>query len=144
MNLPDVNVLVGALRPDAPAHERCRAWLEATVRDPRPFAVTSSVLSGVVRVLTHPRVFQPPSHTSAVLAELDRLRSQPTAVPVEPGPRHWELLRSLCEGAEARGNLVPDAALAAVAIEHGCTLVTLDRDFARFEGLAWGPPDRPG
>ncbi len=144
MNLPDVNVLVGALRPDAPAHARCRAWLEATVRDPRPFALTSSVLAGAVRVLTHPRVFQPPSDPPAVLAELDRLRSQPTAVVVEPGPRHWELFRSLCDGAEARGNLVPDAALAAVAIEHGCTLVTLDRDVARFDGLAWGPPDLPG
>lgn len=141
MNLPDVNVLVNALRPDAPDHARCRVWLEQTARDPRPFALTTSVLVGATRVLTHPRIFDPPSQVEEVLTELDRLRSLDNAVAVEPGRRHWSILHDLCRSARTRGNLVPDASLAAVAIEHGCRLVSLDRDFARFEGLDWGVPD---
>lgn len=141
MNLPDVNVLVNALRPDAPDHARCRAWLERTAREARPFALTSAVLTGATRVLTHPRVFDPPSDPGDVLAELHRLVQRPNAVLVEPGPGHWAIFRQLCADAEATGNLVPDAALAATAVEHGCRLVTLDRDFARFDGLDWNPPD---
>lgn len=140
MNLPDVNVLVNALRPDAPEHGVCRRWLDRTARSMRPFAVTSVVLTGAVRVLTHPRIFDPPSGLVDVLDELERLRDAPNLVTVEPGPRHWEILDELCRRADARGNLVPDASLAAVAIEHGCRLVTLDRDFSRFAGLDWSPP----
>lgn len=140
MNIPDVNVLVNALRPDAPDHPRCREWVERTARDSRPFALTSAVLTGTTRVLTHVRVFDPPSDPAATVAELDRLVRLPNAVLVEPGPRHWAIFSALCAAADARGNLVPDAALAATAIEHGCRLVTLDRDFARFDGLDWGAP----
>lgn len=140
MNLPDVSVLVNALRPDAPQHQVCLDWLDRTARSQRPFAVTSTVLAGAVRVLTHPRVFDPPSDVTDVLGELARLRGSPNVVTVGPGPRHWEILDELCRTADARGNLVPDASLAAVTIEHGCRLITFDRDFARFEGLDWAPP----
>lgn len=132
-----------ALRPDAVEHQRCRAWLEACVNDVLPFALTSSVLAGVVRVLTHPRVFDPPSDRTAVLKELQRLLQHPRAVRVEPGPRHWSLFVTIADEAGVRGNLVPDAWLAAVAIEHHCTLVTLDRDFARFRRLRAQTPEPP-
>ena len=140
MRLPDVNVLVAALRPDAGHHDRCRTWLEDTVNDVRPFALTGLVLAGVVRVLTHPRIFAPPSDRGLVMAELERLVGVPRAIRVEPGPRHWRLFTELVATADARGNLVTDAWLAAVAIEHGCTLVTLDGDFARFGGLDRAAP----
>lgn len=140
MNLPDVNVLVNALRPDAPQHATCRDWLQRTASSSRPFALTSTVLTGAARVLTHPRVFDPPSDIEAVLDELGRMRDAANVVIVEPGPRHWQIFRELCRDADARGNLVPDAALAAVAVEHGCRLITLDRDFARFGDLDWAPP----
>lgn len=140
MKLPDINVLVSALRPDATDHLRCRTWLEATVNDSRPFALTGMVLAGVIRVLTHPRIFGPPSDRELVVSELDRLLSRPRAVRVEPGSRHWGLFTQLATGADARGNLISDAWLAAVAIEHGCTFVTLDGDFARFQGLEWSAP----
>lgn len=140
MNLPDVNVLVNALRPDSPQHDVCRTWMDRTARSQRPFAVTSTVLAGAVSVLTHPRVFDPPSDLVAVLDELERLRRAPNLVTVDPGPRYWEIFNELCRDADARGNLVPDASLAAVTIEHGCRLITLDRDFARFNGLDWAPP----
>lgn len=141
MKLPDVNILVNALRPDAPDHHECRAWLTSTANRPSPFALTSVVLSGAARILTHPRVFDPPSRIEDVLAELSRLRSLPNAVPIEPGRRHWAIFADLCKQAAVRGNLVPDAWLAALAIEHGCTLVTRDRDFARFSSLEWEPPN---
>lgn len=140
MNLPDVNVVVNALRPDAPQHGVCRNWLDRTARSQRPFALTSTVLAGSVRVLTHPRVFDPPSSPTNVLDELQRLREAPNLVIVEPGPRHWEIFDELCRSADARGNLVPDASLAAVTIEHGCRLITLDSDFAQFDDLDWAPP----
>ncbi|HEX9888246.1 MAG TPA: type II toxin-antitoxin system VapC family toxin [Nitriliruptorales bacterium] len=142
MRLPDVNILVNALRPDAPDHERCRTWLEGTVNDPRPFALAGEVLSGAIRILTHPRVFDPPSDRRAVVDQLDRLLAAPNAVVIRPGPRHWRLFSRLLESADARGNLVPDAWLAAIAIEHGCTFVTLDQDYARFGDLEWTGPDR--
>jgi predicted nucleic acid-binding protein len=68
------------------------------------------------------------------------LREQPTCVPVSPGPRHWDLFVRLCRAAGVRGNLVPDAFLAALVIESGCELVTTDRDFSRFPGLRWRHP----
>jgi uncharacterized protein len=140
VRLPDVNVLVAALRPDAGHHDRCRTWLEDTVNDARPFALTGLVLAGVVRVLTHPRIFAPPSDLGLVVAELERLVGAPRAIRVEPGRRHWRLFSELVATADARGNLVTDAWLAAVAMEHGCTLVTLDGDFARFSGLDRAAP----
>lgn len=140
MRLPDVNILVHALRPDAEEHERCREWLERAVNDFRPVALTGAVLSGTVRVLTHRRIFDPPSDRDRVVSELDRLLDRPRIVRVEPGPAHWRLFTGLAARADATGNLVPDAWLAAIAIEHGCTLVTLDGDHARFEGLDRAAP----
>lgn len=93
-----------------------------------------------MRVATHPRIFDPPASTSAALAFAHALRSQPNAVLVAPGSRHWEIFGRLCRAAEARGNLVPDAYLAALAIESGSEWVTTDRDFSRFPGLRWRHP----
>ncbi|MFC5381352.1 TA system VapC family ribonuclease toxin [Aquipuribacter nitratireducens] len=143
MILPDVNVLVRALRSDAPDHARYRHWLEETASGPAPFGLADIVLSGVLRVLTHPRVFSPPTPSEHVLEELGRLRALPTCVVVAPGPRHWDLFTRLCRDAGARGNLVPDAYLAALAVESGSEWVTTDRDFARFPGLRWRHPFPP-
>ena len=140
MRLPDVNVLVHALRADSSSHDRCRQWLEETANDARPVALTGVVLAGVVRVTTHPRVFASPSRPADVLAELERLLALRSCVRVEPGPRHWGIYRDVLDQSGAAGNLAQDAWLAAIAIEHGCTLVTLDGDFARFEGLDHARP----
>jgi len=74
------------------------------------------------------------------LAFVDALESQPNVLRLPPGERHWEIFRALAAAAEARGNLVADAWLAALALERGCTWITSDRDFARFPGLDWRPP----
>lgn len=126
--------------PSAPLHSAYREWLEATVEADEAFGVSDLVLSGFVRVVTHPRVFSPPEPVESALGFADALRKSPSAVTVAPGARHWGIFERLCREAEARGNLVPDAYLAALAIESGCEWVTTDRDYARFRGLRWRHP----
>lgn len=135
MLLCDVNVLVYAHRKDSPAHPACRAWLETIVGGDEAYGVSELVLSGFVRVVTHPKVFARPSPLDDALAFAAQLRDQDNAVPISPGPRHWGIFQRLCVAHAVRGNLVPDAYLAAMAIESGCEWVTTDRDYSRFEGL---------
>ncbi|MYG41505.1 MAG: type II toxin-antitoxin system VapC family toxin [Nitrospira sp. SB0677_bin_15] len=97
-------------------------------------------LSGFLRIVTHPRVFIRPSPPDEALQFTNVIRSQPQCVPISPGPRHWEIFTRLYRDAETMGNLIPDAYFAALAIESGCEWITLDRDFARFEGLRWRRP----
>lgn len=140
MILLDVNVVVHALRADAPEHEQYRTWLEEVANGPAAFGLSDHVLSGALRVLTHPRVFHPPTPLAHALGELGRLRSRPNCVPITPGPRHWGIFAELCRIAGATGNLVPDAYFAALAIESGSEWITTDRGFARFPGLRWRHP----
>lgn len=95
-------------------------------------------------MVTHPKIFSKPSALSAAITFTDQLRDQPNCVSVEPGPRHWEIFRKLCVDSGVKGNLVPDAYLAALAIESGCEWVTTDRDFKRFAGLRLQYPQRAG
>jgi toxin-antitoxin system PIN domain toxin len=138
-----VNVYVHAFREAAPDHDRYRDWLRAALVGDQPVGVSDLVLSGFVRVVTHPRVFDPPDAVESALAFADAVRAQPSAIPVTPGDRHWAIFGNLCRTAEARGNLIPDAYLAALAIESGAEFITADRDFSRFEGLRWRHPLRP-
>ena len=140
MKLLDVNVLVSAFREDAPHHEDVREWLEEVVNGPESFGLSDFVLSGFVRVVTHPRVFTKPNRVEQAFDFVEKLRDAPTAVCITPGARHWDIFTSLCRSAGARGNLVPDAFLAALAIESGSELITFDGDFARFPGLRWSRP----
>ena len=142
MILPDVNVLVYAFRSDTAEHEKSSAWLEEALDGDEPVGIASLILSGFLRVVTHPRIFTPPDTIDVALSFADALHSQPIAVTVAPGPRHWSIFTRLCEEANTTGNLVPDAYVAALAIENGCELVTTDRDYARFPGLRWRHPFR--
>jgi toxin-antitoxin system PIN domain toxin len=140
MLLPDVNVLVYAFRPDSPEHKRYRDWLVDAVYGESAFACSDLVLSGFVRIVTHPRVFTSPDPLPDALEFTTAIREAPNCVPVAPGRSHWSIFTRLCEQAGAKGNLVPDAYLAALAIESGCEWITTDRDFARFPGLRWRHP----
>ncbi|MGH3665054.1 MAG: type II toxin-antitoxin system VapC family toxin [Egibacteraceae bacterium] len=140
MLLTDVNVLVYAHREDAPDHRPYRSWLENLLQGPGSYAVNDLVLSGVTRIVTHPRIFDPPSTSAQALSFVTRVRDRANAVPVAPGRRHWDIFLDLCRRTDARGNLVPDAYLAALAIETGSEWVTTDRDYARFPGLRWRHP----
>jgi toxin-antitoxin system PIN domain toxin len=140
MRLVDVNVLVYAHRLDAARHQDYADWLRGLLDGPEPYGVSDLVLSGFLRVVTNPKVFKQPTPMETGLAFVRGLRTQPNCVPVEPGRRHWKIFTELCRGADVKGNLVPDAYLAALAIESGSEWITTDRDFSRFPGLRWRHP----
>lgn len=133
-------MLVYAFHEGAPDHRRYREWLQAAVSAEEPLGLAELVLSGFVRVATHPRIFSPPAPVERALAFADALREQPNAVILAPGPRHWAIFERLCVAVQAKGNLVADAYLAALAIESGSEWITTDRDFSRFTGLRWRHP----
>ena len=139
MILPDVNVLLYAFRSDSPRHAEHRAWLQSVVNGDSAYGMSPQVLSSLVRIATHPRVFARPSRLEDALAFANVLLEQPHCQVVQPGPRHWRIFHDLCRSAQVSGNLVQDAWFAALAIESGCEWITTDRDYARFEGLRWRP-----
>lgn len=140
MYLLDVNVLVYAYRADAHDHKRYLRWLENLINGDEAYGIADLVLSGFLRVTTHPRVFNPPSPIEDALAFAAQLRSPPNCVSVTPGPRHWDIFVHLCRETNAKGNLVADAYLAALAIESGSEWITTDRGFGRWPGLRWQHP----
>lgn len=144
MLLPDVNVLLYAHRSDStPDHPQYADWLERLATGPEPFALSVLVLAAVMRIATNPRIFDPPSTLEEALAFVAELVDRPGARIVAPGPDHLAILERLCRDSRATGKLVADAQHAAVAIEHGCTMVSADSDFSRFRGLRWRHPLRP-
>lgn len=138
MQLPDVNVLIYAHREDAPEHDQYAKWLESLTAGPEPFAVAEVVLASFLRIVTNPRIFDPSTPMKTAIAFCSQLVDCPQAVMVGPNRRHWALFLDLC--APIKGPLVTDAYIAALAIEHGCQLITTDSDFARFKGLRWRHP----
>lgn len=137
MILTDVNILVYAHRSDAPNHAAYRDWVEGLINSDQAYGYCELVFSGFLRIVTHPRVFKIPSDLDSAFAYIHVIRSQPNAVPLSPGPRHWDIFKELCLISNSKGNLFPDAYLAALAIESGSEWVTTDGDFSRFPGLKW-------
>jgi uncharacterized protein len=140
VRLLDVNVVLAAHRDDHPHFEPARAWLEDALATRFPFSVTDLVAGAFLRLATNSRIFSTPTPMAEAFAYLHALRSQPAHVLLGPGPAHLELLEGICRDADITGDLVPDAQLAAIAIEHACELVSFDRDFARFADLRWVRP----
>lgn len=140
MILADVNVLLYAFRADYRDHSRYRRWLEDAVNGPEPFGLSTLVLSAFIRVVTHPRIHIEPSPLDAAIAFTERLLQQPASIVVTPGSQHWSIFVALCSQSGAAGNLVPDAYLAALAIESGSDWITTDRDYSRFARLRWRHP----
>lgn len=140
MQIPDVNVLVGAYRTDAADHRRFREYLESAIRGIDLLGISDVVLSGFIRIATSPRVFDPPTPIVEALSFANALLSSDGVVTIQSGPRHWEIFTRLCMDSGARGKLVPDAYFAALAIESGAEWITMDGDYARFPGLRWRRP----
>jgi len=141
MQLPDVNVLIYAHREDAPEHEEYAAWLRRLTASDEPFALSETILAGFLRIVTNPRIFDPPTPMDTALAFCQHLVDWPRASLLAPTRRHWDLFIDLCR--DVRGPMVADAYVAALAIEYGCELITTDGDFARFRGLRWRHPLAP-
>lgn len=141
MILPDVNVLVYAHRQDASLHDRYRPWLAGVVDGADELALVDTVLTGFVRVVTHPRIFAEPATTGEALAFVEALRGASRARNVIATAATWTRFADLARvDAQIRGNLVPDAFIAAMAGSHGCRVATADRGFARYAGIEWFDP----
>jgi toxin-antitoxin system PIN domain toxin len=141
MMLVDMNVMVYAHRRDAERHLEYKAWMQAMVNGPEPYAVADFAVTGMVRVVTDRRYYREAASTiTDALAFADEIRNQPHARVISPGPKFWSLFSNLCRQTDARAKLIPDAYLAALALEHGCEVVTADQDFRRFPGLRWRHP----
>ena len=140
MRCVDANVLVYAHRADLPEHEDYRALLERLANDDEPLGVPDIALSGYVRVITNRRIFTEPTTPSNAWDSLEALIAAPATMRLRPGERHWALFRELAQDIDARGNDVPDAYLAAYAVENNATWLSADRGFARFRRLRWRHP----
>lgn len=143
MLLLDVNVCVYAFRRESRRHEEYKAWLEEALKGVEPVGLPEQVLASVVRLVTNHRIYQDPSTPEAGLSFCDALLETPAAMRVRPGERHWAIFRDLVSQHALRGNDIPDAYLAALALEQGATLVTTDRGFARYQGLRRLAPLEP-
>jgi toxin-antitoxin system PIN domain toxin len=139
----DANVLVYATDEDAPLHGRAREWLLAAFARGEAIGFAWVVLLAFVRLSTHVAVFPRPLTPEQAVDVVDLWLRQPASVVLEPGHRHSSLLRGLLLETGTAGNLVNDAHLAALALEHGATIVSFDRDFGRFEGVRWRLPEAP-
>lgn len=140
MILVDANLLLYAYNSRASEHERARAWLERTLSGASPVGLAWLTLWAFLRIATNPRVFERPLSIADASAIVATLLEQPIVVLLEPGERHWEILQVMSQQGQTAGPLVMDAVLAALAIEHGATLHTTDRDFSRFPDLSWVDP----
>jgi toxin-antitoxin system PIN domain toxin len=140
MMLIDANLLLYAYHPRAPEHESSRAWLEAVLSGPELVRFAWLTLWAFVRISTSARVFERPLSTGEADAAVSSWLARPAAGILDPAERHWEILRALMRHGQASGPRVMDAALAAIALEHGATLQTTDRGFARYPGLKWTNP----
>jgi toxin-antitoxin system PIN domain toxin len=139
--LPDVNVLIYAFRSDSVHHPICKPWLDAVISANAQFGVAPLVLAAVVRITTNPRVFKQPSAVPEAFSFCNNLLSQPHCAIISPGERHWLIFEDLSRKSGIQGARTTDAWFAALAIEHGCTWITFDRDYARFDGLDWREPN---
>ncbi|WP_337060098.1 TA system VapC family ribonuclease toxin [Kineococcus sp. G2] len=140
MKSVDVNVLVPAWDAGAPDHPAAAAWLEAAVAAAEPLGVSELVVSGALRVLTHPRVPGMGHDPGAVLERAGELLDAPGVVRLRPGRRHFALFRDVVRATGATGNEVPDCYHAALALEHEATWMSRDGFFARVPGLRWSRP----
>jgi hypothetical protein len=137
----DTNVLVYAHRAGFKLHRRAHDRLAELVEGDVPWGLPVFCIGEFCRVVTHPRILSPPTEPHVALDALDAILGSPSVRLLSPGPAYPSLFRRVTEEAGARGNLVFDAQIAAVCLEHGATrLLTADRDFHRFRGIQPSDP----
>lgn len=135
MNIVDANVLIYAVNADSAHHDEAWEWLDAALRGRTSVGLSWIVLLAFLRIVTHRRLFDHPMTMEQATDQVDAWVASPAAYVVEPTQAHPRILGQLLREAGQGGNLVNDAHLAGLALERRATLVTYDRDFARFPGL---------
>ncbi len=140
MKLVDLNVLIYATDSTSSHHETAKAWLDGAMSSSDTIGIPTAVAVGYVRLTTSPRVMASPLSPEMSLGVIQQWMRRTNVTAPQPTERHYELLGQLLEPIGTAGNLVSDAHLATLAIEHGADLYSFDRDFGRFSGLRWLEP----
>lgn len=138
--LVDANVLLYAVDEGSPFHDQARTWLEDALNGARRVGLPWQSLVAFARIATHPRALTDPLDARAAWAIVHDWLAAPVVWVPEPGPGYAQILSTLIVDLDLRGNLISDASLAALCIEHGLDMVSADSDFARFPGLRWLNP----
>lgn len=138
--LVDANILLYAVDESSPQHERCRPWLEEQLNGSRRVGLAWQCLVAFVRIATHPRALDHPLTPDAAMDHVEAWLAAPAAWIPLPTPAHASVLGELLRRHAVTGDLVPDAGLAALALEHGLTVCSADTDFARFTEVEWLNP----
>lgn len=138
--LLDANLLLYAVNSSSPQHETAAEWLTEQLNGPRRVALPWQSLAAFLRISTHPRAFARPLAPAVAWELIAGWLAAPAAWIPAPGPSHAQLLGELVVRYELRGNLIPDAQLAALALEHGLSVCSADTDFARFKEIRWQNP----
>ncbi len=142
--LVDANILLYAVDSDSRFHAPARSWLEEAINGTRRVGIPWQSLTAFVRISTHPRALREPLSPGEAWAFVEEWLDAPVTWTPEPGRAHREILGGLVMDLDLRANLVSDAVLAALCLEHGLTMVSADSDFARFPDLTWINPLLPG
>lgn len=142
MILVDANILLYAEDRLSPQHERARGWWDGQLSGADPVCLCWTVISAFIRIGTNARVFHRPLSMEEATARVQSWLEQPCTRIIHASERHWDVLREMLDRGQAAGNLVTDAHLAALAVEHGCVLCSTDGDFSRFPKLKWRNPLR--
>ena len=140
MKLIDLNLLIYAINRDSAPHRAAKAWLEDALSGGEAVALPWVVLLGFLRLTTNPRIVARPLTAEQAMQVVDGWLARPMVVALHPGDEHWRILGELLAACGTAGNLITDAHLAALAIEHGAELCSADGDFARFARLRWVNP----
>jgi hypothetical protein len=143
MIFPDANILIYAVNDLAKEHEPAHKWLTKVLESEDVCCFSWPTITAFLRVVTNPRVFPRPTDYAKAFDVMEYWLDQPGSIVLKPGGRFMPIFRELVIAGQARGNLLMDAHLAALAIEHGATLATTDRDFTRFPGLKMMNPLQP-
>ena len=140
MIIVDTNILIYAEDKSSSLHEEARQWWDTQLSGESPVCLSWSIISAFIRICTNRRIFHKPLSLGQVIYRVQSWMDQPCVRLINPTESHWQIFRTLLSKGQANANLVPDAHLATLAIEHGCTLFSTDSDFSRFPKLKWKNP----
>lgn len=140
MILVDTNLLLYAEDERNPHHKKSREWWDQQLSGAAPVCLCWDVISAFIRIGTNPRVYEQPLALDEAIERVQSWLDQPCVRVIQPTERHWVVYQETLNAGQATANLVTDAHLAALAIEHGCVLYSTDADFARFPKLKWKNP----
>lgn len=140
MILCDVNIFVYAFREELPNHKIIKQWLEQKLLKETQFAYSDFIFSSFLRIVTHHKIFKTVVTLEKSLEFIAQIKKQTNSVKIEAGEQHWNIFLELCRETNAQGNLIPDAYIAALALEYNCDFFSTDNGFMKFKKLNWKNP----